>query len=193
MKNIDFRSLRSNQAIVPCTEDLEKILYHPNENTKSYVTAWNELFKIDALAGASNQLSMLENDWGITELQGLFSPRAELQWLVATEIRHLKSFAVKNAIAQGIEETLPEAVDLGFLATDTGVKQAFFRFTEMAITDMVHRGSMDEINYNSIGRWTQPEIPVNKLTREVCKHRYHTKRILDIADLNEIKEHSVEH
>lgn len=39
---------------------------------------------------------------------------------------------------RGIEEILAVAVDLGFLAADIDIKQAFFHSVKLSLTDMVH-------------------------------------------------------
>lgn len=52
--------------------------------------------------------------------------RVELHLLVATDFRNLDSFELKSVMMQDVEETLPKALDKGFLAADSGVKYAFF-------------------------------------------------------------------
>lgn len=83
----------------------------------------------DTPAGPSNQVSKVEKDRKLTEFHGSFSSRAELQLLLPTELKNLDSFALNDAIMNGIEPNLAEAVELGFQATDTDVKHAFFCFT----------------------------------------------------------------
>lgn len=72
-----------------------------------------------------------ERDRETTKFCGLFSPRAELQSLVATKIRKIDSFKLKGAMMKGVEETLAEVVNMGFRNVNTGAKYACFRFIEM--------------------------------------------------------------
>lgn len=62
---------------------------------------------------------------------------------------------------QEVEKTMTGAVDLCFLAVDTDVKRAFFRFIEVAITDMVHHGLMGKTIRSNHERWTHSDILVN--------------------------------
>lgn len=89
---------------------------------------------------------------GTTEFCGLFSSGAELQSLIASELRNIDSFAIKGAMMREIEETLAEVTDLGPLVADIFVKHAFFHFIEMALTDMIHHGLMNKLNHNSFER-----------------------------------------
>lgn len=70
---------------------------------------------------------------------------------------------------QGFEETLTEAVHMGFLAAVTGLKNAFIYLIEVALTDMVQLGLTDKVFYISSQRWTQSEILVSELAEELCK------------------------
>lgn len=186
MENKDLRSSRSSPALVPDTNEPERILRHPMES-KSFTTARGELSKTDMPAGPSNQPSIVEKKRGTTKFYGSFSAREELQSLVATELRSLYCVELKGAMTQGIEETLSKAIDLGFLAVDTGIKSAFFRFIEMAVTDMEQHGLIDKIIHNSLDRWTQSETFVNKLAEEVCRRPTSTTRVMEITNSNKTK------
>lgn len=78
MKNTDLRSSWSNPALATGTDDQEKMLHHPKDDTESYITAKSELFNIDKLAGASNQPSTVQEDRGVTEFRDSFSSEDEL-------------------------------------------------------------------------------------------------------------------
>lgn len=66
---------------------------------------------------------------------GWFLTWVELQSLVASDLKIIKSFALGNAMMQRIEKTAAKNTGLGFIVTDTGVKYAIFRFVEKASTD----------------------------------------------------------
>lgn len=51
---------------------------------------------------------------------------------------------MKDATMQGAEETLAETTGMWFNITSTDVKHVFYRFIEMAITDVKHHGLIDE-------------------------------------------------
>lgn len=53
---------------------------------------------------------------------------------------------------QEIVVTMAEVGELDFLAAGTGVKYAFFRFIEMALSYMGHRGLKDKLTHNSFER-----------------------------------------
>lgn len=86
-----------------------------------------------------------------------------------------------------IKDTLGVIVDLGLPAADTGVKHAFFRFIEMALTDMIHHGITDKLIHNSFERWTQSEELMRKLAEEVFEHPDLTERVLEITESSETK------
>lgn len=44
---------------------------------------------------------------------------------------------------QGIEETMVDAFDMGVLATNTMIKNAVFRFLEIALIEMIHEGTQN--------------------------------------------------
>lgn len=68
---------------------------------------------------------------------------------------------------KGIEDTLAEVVDPDFLAADTGVKHALFRFTKMVLNNTVYHGLINELIHNSFERWNQSDVFVNKLSEDV--------------------------
>lgn len=113
----------------------------------------------------------IEKDREAAELRIPCSSRAELQLLIATERRNLKSLALKSATMQGVEETLNKVVEMGLYAADTGVKHLFFRFIEMALTDMVHCGLKNKLIQSSFDCWKQSDVLINKLADEVSKHQ----------------------
>lgn len=152
MENIVLRSCESNSALVSATDDLEKTIHQPND-TKPFTTVWGEKSISDTPVGPSNQPSTMEKDRSTTEFRGLFSSQTELQLLRAAGLKKLDSFVLKGAMMQETKETLAEAVYLGFLATATGAKYAFYLFSEMALTIMVSHGLMNKLIHNNFERW----------------------------------------
>lgn len=150
------------------------VLYHNSD----------EIFNSGTPAGWSNQPSEVEKDSGTTEFWDSFSSRAELQSVIAKELRDLDCFKLKGAMMQRVEKTLAEVEHLGFLPTDTGVKHVFFRLIEMALTNMADNRSMDILIHNSFERWIQLDILVNKLTEEICKHPSLTERVPELTTSN---------
>lgn len=51
-----------------------------------------------------------------------------------------------------MEDDPVEAIDMGFLAPDTGVKHVSFRFVEMALTNIEQQRLMDKVTHNSLER-----------------------------------------
>lgn len=94
----------------------------------------------------------MEKDIGTTAFRGLRSSQAELQSPVGTELRNLDSIALKGAMMQEGAEILPEVVDLGFLTANTGVKHAFVRFFETALTAMLHHVIIGRLIYSGFER-----------------------------------------
>lgn len=149
MENMDVCSSRSKLEALSGIEDVEKILQHRKDNTKSYNSTRGEMFDSDSPAGPSIQASMVEKDSDTAEFDGSFSSQAVLQLLVGTKLRDLDSLALEGAMMKGAKETLAEVVISGFLDADFGLKQEFFRFNEMTSTGMIHDGSMDIIIHRS--------------------------------------------
>lgn len=81
-----------------------------------------------------------------------FSSCVVLQSLVATELRTLDSFALLDAIMKGIKNALAEAVEMGILTTDKGVRHALFCFIEMALTNILHHGLTKNLIHKSFKR-----------------------------------------
>lgn len=46
------------------------------------------------------------------------------------------------ALVQGIDETIAEALKLSFYSAITGIKNAFFRFLELALVEMILHGTL---------------------------------------------------
>lgn len=96
-------------------------------------------------------------------------------------------------MTQGIEDTIAEVVDLRFLAADTGVKQAFSRFIEMVLSDVVHYGLIGKLTYNSFDRGTESNILKNELAEKLHKSPNLTERDFEITNSKETKKELVEH
>lgn len=79
-----------------------------------------------------------------TEFFRRFPLRTKLQSLVATKLRNLDSFSMKEAMLQRVEESFAEDIDIGLGATSTSVKNALFCFIKTAIADKILHGFMDE-------------------------------------------------
>lgn len=169
MENKDLRTLRSNAALVPSTDDPKKILRYPKE-TMSYSTALSEMSSCDTPAGPFHAVSMVGNDRRTTAFRGSLLTPAERNSLVATEIRNLDEYALKNAMMQRIEETLVKAIDMGISAADTAVKNAFFRCIEIALNHVDQQGVMDKVIHTSLERWTWSDIRVSRIAKEMCRH-----------------------
>lgn len=88
---------------------------------------------------------------------------------------------------QDIEETLAKAIEMGFLTADIDAKLAFFSFIKMKIADMPHHGLVERHIHNSFKRWTQEEVPTNKLAEDVRKYLSWSERVLDITSFNDVK------
>lgn len=120
-------------ALVSGRDNPKNFYRHLKNNTRPYTTAPREVSKTDKPSGPSIQQSTVKKVRKITEIRGSFLSRAELQSLVGTELMNLENFALRVAMMERIEETLTEVFDLRFLDAQTGLKYAFFCFTE--ITD----------------------------------------------------------
>lgn len=114
--------------------------------------------------------------------------RTELQTLMATNLQNLDGFELQSPLMQGAEETLAKAVNMSIRAANTGIKYAFFRFIEIALTDMAHHWSMDEVVHERFERWTQSEALVSRSAEEAFKHRNFTERVPEITNFNVAKE-----
>lgn len=120
-----IRSLGANLALILGTDESKMILHHPTD-TKFYVTDQDEASNIDAPAGQSNQTSMMDKDREIEEFHDSFSSRAELQYLISTELRNLESFELKGAMMQGHGKTLAEAKETGLFSADSAYSTHYF-------------------------------------------------------------------
>lgn len=94
---------------------------------------------------------------------------------------------------EGIDDILAKPVDLGFLAADAGVMNAFFCFNEVALTDMIHYGLMEMLIFKSFESRTWSEVLVNKLAQEVCKRPNLREQVLKVTNFNESEENLVKH
>lgn len=74
----------------------------------------------------------------------MFTTRSELRPLVSIELGNLDIFSLKNAMIQGVEETVANAIDMIFSATDRGAKNAFLCFLGTSLADMDQHRLMDE-------------------------------------------------
>lgn len=164
------------------TGGLYKVLYN-GSSWKSYDETHLETF---------NHQNKFEKDEQNVEHRCLCSSLAERQLLVATELRNLDNFALKSAMMEKIEKTLPVVVYLRFLHADTGLKEAFIHFFEVVLTKMSQNGWIDQLIYYSLERW-KSDIPENKLAEVVCKHPNLEERVLEKSRFSESKEHFVEH
>lgn len=79
-------------------------------------------------AGPSSQVNTVPKAKETIQFCGLFSSRLELLLFVATELRNRYSFAFEHAMTESIEHILVEAIQMGALVADAGVKNAFFFF-----------------------------------------------------------------
>lgn len=61
----------------------------------------------------------------------------------------------------------------------------------MALTDLMHHGTMDEPIDNNFEGCTQSGILVDKFAEEVCKHPNLTRRVQKITNSNETETHLV--
>lgn len=61
---------------------------------------------------------------------------------------------------QSVEKVLAEAVDVGFLFSNTGMEHTFFLFTKIEITDSARHGLKNKIIHNTFERCTQSEVLV---------------------------------
>lgn len=68
------------------------------------------------------------------------------------------------------KKTMAEAVYMGIMAAETGVKHVRILFIEMTLTNVVLQGLMDRVIQKSYTRWTQLEILVKKVRQKTCKH-----------------------
>lgn len=59
---------------------------------------------------------------------------------------------MKDAMMQGIEETLAETPKVGVQAANIAIKRALFSFLEMALIKMNCRGTLDTIMAKSFNR-----------------------------------------
>lgn len=117
-------------------------------------------------------------------LRDSFLLREELQPIAVTDLMDLDRFALKNAMTEGIKETLAKEIGVSFLSSDTGAKNAFSRFIEMALADTEQQGLSDKVIRNSFERVTQSDKLVNKLVEEVCEHPILTLRVMKISNSN---------
>lgn len=88
---------------------------------------------------------------------------------------------------QKIEETQAKQIDMGFLVGDTGVKNTFFCFMKMELTDMAEQGWIENFIHTFLKAWKQSDVPVSNLVVEACRHLLQTSRAITIANSNEAK------
>lgn len=88
---------------------------------------------------------------------------------------------------KGSGDNVAEADGVGFLAADTGIKPAFFRFIKMALTEMVRQELMDKRNRKRFERWIQSEVFMHKFAEGMSKNPGTTKKVLQISSVNKIK------
>lgn len=93
-----IRSSRSYLASVSGAHNPEKILHYRKDNTKSFSTAHSEASNSDMRIGISKKPVMVEKERQTTEYRRSFLSGSELQWVVATELRNVNSFALKSVI-----------------------------------------------------------------------------------------------
>lgn len=74
---------------------------------------------------------------------------------------------MKEALMQCIEEILAKAFKLGFHSADTGIKNAFFRFLEIALKEMIHQGTLDTVLTKSFDRLLQSDTLVSALVEKI--------------------------
>lgn len=94
-RKTNIESSRPDLALVPITVRPEKIPRRSRDK-KAYITTYSNMCDIDTSAGLSRQVSILENVKETAELSVLFSSRSELQSLLATELRNVDNFALKE-------------------------------------------------------------------------------------------------
>lgn len=61
-----------------------------------------------------------------TEGRSGYLIRSETRSVIGTELRNFDSIEIKESIVKGMEETLAEAVEMGFNAVSTGVKHVIY-------------------------------------------------------------------
>lgn len=72
-------------------------------------------------------------------------PQDELQSLLIKELRNVGVAPGKEALIQGIEQTLAATFEFGFRFGNTGIMSAFFHFLEMDMNRMSHERYLDSI------------------------------------------------
>lgn len=190
-ENINIRRSWSTPALLPGTDEPEKIPHQPKD-IKFCTTAQGESSNKNALAGPSDQPRMTRQDRETNEFHGLFLSQKYLQLLVATELRNLNRFKLNCVMMRGVEETPVEVIGIKFNNANTAMKGEFFRFLKTELTDMSHHELMDKLIHKCFECCTQSEVFVNKLAKEVFKNPKLTERILKVSNFNVIKERMVE-
>lgn len=100
----------------------------PSSFHEYYILCHNsgKLYNNKTSAGPSRQVSIVEKDSNTMKFLDSFSSCAELQSFVSTDLKNLNRFTLKNSMMQGIEDTLAEEFEMGFLDTDRHVEETCF-------------------------------------------------------------------
>lgn len=84
--------------------------------------------------------------------------RSELHSLLVNELNPIGVAAMKDVMMVVLDDTVDEAIELGFQAANTELKTAFFRLLAMSLYNMIHKGNLDSMLMKSFERFFYSEV-----------------------------------